>query len=150
MFGLFDRAVGLIPMVSVIYGSVRQVSDALVQQQSRYETVVAVEFPRNGLYTLGFVTSESPEPIETATGEQLYNVYLPNSPNPTQGHFTLVPSDQVMEVDMSVSKTIRLIVTTGIAENTDELAEFQEEVDRRVDEQDVELEDAFEEGSQPE
>jgi uncharacterized membrane protein len=142
-FGLFDRAVGLIPMVSVIYGSVRQVSDALLKEQSRYESVVAVEFPRNGLYTIGFITSESPEPVETATGEQLYNVYLPNSPNPTQGHFVFVPTDQVTEVEMSVSRSIRLLVTTGIAEDEEELRELHEDVDRRVDEQDTGLEDAF-------
>jgi uncharacterized membrane protein len=147
-FGLFDRAVGLIPMVSVVYGSVRQVSDALVKQQSRYENVVAVEFPRNGLYTIGFITSESPAPVETATGEELYNVYLPNSPNPTQGHFTLVPTDQVTEVDMNVSRAIRLLVTTGIAEDEEELRELHEDVERRVDERNVELNDAFDGGRQ--
>lgn len=140
---LFDRAVGLIPMVSVIYGSVRQVSDALLQQQSRYENVVAVEYPREGVYALGFVTSESPDPIETATGEELYNVYLPHSPNPTQGRFALVPTDQVTDVDMSVSRSIRLLVTTGIADDREELAAFHEEVGRRVDDQDVGLGDAF-------
>jgi uncharacterized membrane protein len=142
-FGLVDRAVGLIPMVSVIYGSVRQVSDALVKQQSRYENVVAVEFPREGLYTLGFITSESPEPIERATGTDLYNVYLPNSPNPTQGRFTLVSRDRVAEVDMSVSKTIRLLVTTGIAEDERELERFHEETAERVEDGDVDLEDAY-------
>jgi uncharacterized membrane protein len=142
-FALFDRAVGLIPLVSVVYGSVRQVSDALVKQQSRYENVVAVEFPRRGLYTVGFITAESPTPIETATGEDLYNVYLPNSPNPTQGHFVFVPTDQVTDVDMSVSRAIRLLVTTGIAEDERELAQLHRDVERRLDERDVELEDAF-------
>jgi uncharacterized membrane protein len=144
VFGLVDRAVGLIPIVSVIYGSVRQVSDALVKQQSRYENVVMVQYPRKGLYVLGFITSESPRALEAAAGEELYNVYLPGSPNPTQGHFTLVPADQVTEVDMTVSRTIRLLVTTGIAENERELEEFQREIESRLEDQDVELEDAFE------
>lgn len=136
-FDLFDRLIGLIPMVSVIYSSVRQVSDALVTKESRYESVALVEYPRDGLYALGFVTSESPRAIVDALGEEAYNVYLPNSPNPTQGHFMLVPTDQVTELDLSVSRAIRLLVTTGIAENQEELAEFQQDVRDQLDETDV-------------
>lgn len=142
-FGLFDRAVGVIPIVSVIYGSVRQVSDALVKRQSRYENVVIVEYPRDGLYVLGFITSESPSPIERAAGQDLYSVYVPGSPNPTQGTYLQVPTDEVTEVDMSVSRAIRLLVTTGIAEDEKELREFTEEIETRLDGQEVDLEDAF-------
>ena len=140
-FGIVDRLIGLIPMVSVVYSSVRQVSDALVSQESRYESVALVEYPREGLYVLGFVTSQSPKPVLNALGGDAYNVYLPNSPNPTQGHFTLVPSDQVLELDMSVSRAIRLLVTTGIAENEEELASFQQEVKDQLEEEDLSLND---------
>jgi len=143
VFGLFDRAIGLIPMVSVIYGSVRQVSDALVNQQTRYENVVLVEYPRDGIYTLGFITSESPASVTTALGEPAYNVYLPNSPNPTQGHFALVPTDQVRELDMSVSRSIRLLVTTGIAENEEEMVEFKEEIEEQLAAEGVDLDDPY-------
>jgi uncharacterized membrane protein len=143
VFGLFDRAIGLIPMVSVIYGSVRQVSDALVNQQTRYENVVLVEYPRDGIYTLGFITSESPASVTSALGEPAYNVYLPNSPNPTQGHFALVPTDQVRELDMSVSRSIRLLVTTGIAENEEEMVEFKEEIEEQLAAEEVDLDDPY-------
>lgn len=140
-FGLFDRVVGVIPMVSVIYSSVRQVSDALVTKESRYDSVALVEYPRNGLYVLGFVTSESPRAVVNALGEEAYNVYLPNSPNPTQGNFTLVPTDQVIELDLSVSRAIRLLVTTGIAEDQQELAEFQQDVREQIDEKEISMDD---------
>lgn len=132
-FGLFDRLVGLIPMVSVIYSSVRQVSDALVNQDSRYERVVLVEYPRQGVYSLGFVTAESPSSVETAAGDELYNVYLPGSPNPTQGHFTLVPTEETVELDMTVSRAIRLLVTTGIADQQDDVDALRAETDPRID-----------------
>lgn len=132
-FGLLDRLIGLIPMVSVIYSSVRQVSDALMSQTSRYETVVLVEYPRDGLYALGFITSESPRPVQQAVGGSAYNVYLPNSPNPTQGKFALVPADRVEEIDMSVSRSIRLLVTTGIAEEEEEMERLQREVENRIE-----------------
>jgi uncharacterized membrane protein len=140
-FGLVDRLIGLIPMVSVIYSSVRQVSDALVSQESRYESVALVEYPREGLYVLGFVTSESPKAVVDALGGDAYNVYLPNSPNPTQGHFTLVPSDQVLELDMNVSRAIRLLVTTGIAEQEEELESFQRDVREELEAEDISLND---------
>jgi uncharacterized membrane protein len=140
-FDLVDRLIGRIPIVSVIYSSVRQVSDALVSQESRYESVALVEYPREGLYVLGFVTSESPKAVVDALGGDAYNVYLPNSPNPTQGHFTLVPSDQVLELDLSVSRAIRLIVTTGIAEQEEELEAFQQDVKEQLEAEGVSLDD---------
>jgi uncharacterized membrane protein len=139
LFDLFDRLVGIIPMVSVVYSGVRQVSDALVKRESRYESVVLVEYPREGLYVLGFVTSESPDAVTDALGTDAYNLYVPNSPNPTQGRFMLVPTDQVIDLDMSVSRSIRLLVTTGIAENQEELEQFQHEMEAELENEDVSL-----------
>lgn len=143
VFGLFDRLVGLIPMVSVIYSSVRQVSDALVKRESQYDTVALVEYPREGIYSLGFVTSESPTPVTDALGRPAYNVYLPNSPNPTQGHFALIPADELVELDMSVSQSVRLLVTTGIAEDEEELEQFQQDVQSELGDEDVSLDDTM-------
>ena len=132
-FGLIDRIIGVIPMVRVIYSSVRQVSDALMNQTTRYDTVVLLEYPRDGIYTLGFVTSESPKSVQDAIGGDVYNVYMPNSPNPTQGKFALVPEERVQEIDMSVSRSIRLLVTTGIAEEEEDMEELQQEVEARLE-----------------
>lgn len=141
LFDLLDRLIGIIPMVSVVYSSVRQVSDALVKRESRYESVVLLEYPRDGLYVLGFVTSESPEAVTDALGREAFNVYIPNSPNPTQGRFMLVPTDEVIELDMSVSRSIRLLVTTGIAENQEELEEFQHDMEEQLEAEDISLAD---------
>ncbi|WP_340099830.1 DUF502 domain-containing protein [Salinibaculum salinum] len=141
LFDLFDRLVGIIPMVSVVYSSVRQVSDSLVNRESKYESVVLVEYPREGLYVLGFVTSESPGAVTDALGREAYNVYVPNSPNPTQGRFMLVPTEDVIDIDMSVSRTVRLLVTTGIAEDQEELEQFQRDVQTKLDSEDISLDD---------
>lgn len=141
VFDTIDRVVGVIPMVSVVYNGVRQVSDALTRQQNRFESVVLVEHPREGLYTFGFVTAESPAAAVTAVGQDAFNVYLPGSPNPTQGRLVVVPEDQVRDVDISVSRAIRLLVTTGIAEESEELEQLHEEV--REDPGNVDIDDAF-------
>lgn len=114
LFGTFGRAVNLIPLVDTIYSSVRQVASALVDADTRYDRVVLVEYPREGIYCVGLVTSSGPEPIEAVTGKPTATVYLPNSPNPTGGRLLMVPEDDIHEVDMSVRRGLRLLVTTGM------------------------------------
>lgn len=120
VFGGVDRAFSLVPVVRVIYAGVRQVSNALMNRESHYEDVVLVEYPKEGSFVIGLVTSEAPDPITSVTGPSL-NVFIPNSPNPTVGRMLVVPEENVYEVDMSVRQGIRLLVTTGIGE--DELDE---------------------------
>ncbi|WP_254764238.1 DUF502 domain-containing protein [Natrinema marinum] len=116
LFGNIGRLVNVVPLVSTIYGSVRQVADSLVERKTGYESVVLVEYPREGVYMIGLVTGESPRPVEEVAGQDVYNVFLPNSPNPTAGRLVLLPEDQVHEIDMSVRRGMRLVVTTGMGD----------------------------------
>lgn len=122
LFGNIGRLVNVVPLVSTIYGSVRQVADSLVERKTSYESVVLVEYPREGVYTIGLVTGESPRAVEDVAGQDAYNVFLPNSPNPTAGRLVLLPEDQVHEIDMSVRRGMRLIVTTGMGDEREEAA----------------------------
>lgn len=128
VFDLVDRGLARVPIFSVVYTGVRQVSNALMTQQSRFERVAMLEYPRSGVYSIGFVTAESPVAVSEETGTETFNVYVPGSPNPTQGHFLLVPSSEITELDMSVSRGLRLLVTTGIAEEKSELEELRADV----------------------
>ncbi|WP_373189848.1 DUF502 domain-containing protein [Halolamina sp.] len=114
LFGSVGRVVNVVPLVSIIYGSVRQVANSLVERKTNYDGVVLVEYPRDGLYSIGLVTGESPQAVVEYTGQPVYNVFLPNSPNPTGGRLVLLPEDEVHELDMSVRQGMRLIVTTGM------------------------------------
>lgn len=124
LFGGFDRLVGLVPVVSVIYSGVRQVGNALTQGESRYESVVIVEYPRVGVYSLGFVTGDSPDVAQEIAGQRVYNVFVPNSPNPTAGNLILAPEDRITESDLSVRQGLRLVVTTGITTEREEMEEL--------------------------
>lgn len=121
LFGSFERAVGLVPVVRTVYFGVRQVSESLTKRDDRFESVVLVEYPRKGVYRIGFVTSESPSSFDVATGEDTVAVFLPHSPNPTAGALVMVAPDQLYEVDMSVSRGLRLVVTTGLTVDEAEL-----------------------------
>lgn len=114
LFGNIGRIVNVIPLVSTIYGSVRQVANSIVDRDTAYEGVVLVEYPRDGIYSIGLVTGESPSAVEEFAEQEVYNVFLPNSPNPTAGRLALLPADQVHELDMSVRRGMRMIVTTGM------------------------------------
>lgn len=132
LFGGIDRVVGFIPMVRVIYTGVQGVAHSLSTSADRYERVVLVEYPRDDVYAIGFVTAESPEPVQTAIGTA-YNVYLPHSPNPTNGHLALVPESELHELDISVRRGVRLMVTTGIAETEDELEALDTDISDAVE-----------------
>lgn len=121
LFGGLERAVGLVPVVRTVYFGVRQVSESLTKRDDRFESVVVVEYPREGVYRLGFVTSDGANAIDDATGEETVAVFLPHSPNPTAGALVMVSPDQLHEVDMSVSRGLRLVVTTGLTVDEEEL-----------------------------
>ncbi|MFB6175589.1 MAG: DUF502 domain-containing protein [Halobaculum sp.] len=114
LFGNVGRVVNVVPLVSTIYVTVRQVADSLVDRGTAYERVVLVEYPREKVYSLGLITGDGPEAVESSVGEEVYSVFLPNSPNPTAGRYVLLPESEVTELDMSVRRAMRLIVTTGV------------------------------------
>jgi len=128
VFGGIGRLVNFLPLVRTIYSSTRQVANALVERQNRYESVVIVEY-REGFSVIGFVTGEVPGPVQATMDEPAYNVFVPNSPNPTGGRLLLVPESRVQEVDMSVRRGIRTLVTTGIASEERELPRRDESVE---------------------
>ncbi|MFW5955793.1 MAG: DUF502 domain-containing protein [Halorhabdus sp.] len=139
LFDWFDRVFGIVPVVRVIYSSVRQMTNALRNRENRYENVVLVEYPRDGVYAIGFVTAESPEAIQAVAGAA-YNVFVPHSPNVTGGRLLLVPAEDVYELDISVRRAIRLLMTTGMAEE-------QSGVEALAAETEVELPDVEEFGA---
>jgi uncharacterized membrane protein len=114
LFGSFERAIRFVPVVRTIYFGVRQVGESLVSRSEAYESVVLVAPDRAGIYQVGFVTNESPQAVQAVSDDPLYNVFVPNSPNPTAGRLVLVPEPEVHEVEMPVRRGLRLLVTTGL------------------------------------
>ncbi|MEF8773997.1 MAG: DUF502 domain-containing protein [Halobacteriales archaeon] len=115
VFGRMGRVMNVIPLLSVVYGSVRQVADSLVERSSRYEDVVLVGYPHADSYVIGFVTGETPPELQAAVDRPTTLVYVPNSPNPTGGRMLVVPDDRLHETEMSIRNALRTTVTTGMA-----------------------------------
>jgi uncharacterized membrane protein len=129
LVGGIDRAVSLVPLVSVVYTGVRQVSNALSEGDTRFRRVAVVEYPRLDVYSMGFVTADAPSAADAAAGEKTSTVIVPHSPNPTAGHLIFVPDVRLHETDLSVSQAVRLLVTTGVAENEAEFEELKDELE---------------------
>ena len=100
----------LIPLVKTVFGVAQQVTTALTSQYN-FSRVVFLEWPREGMAAMGFVTSRVHSPD---SGESLVLVYIPTIPNPTSGNMALVPEDDVMETDLSVEDAMKLVFSGGI------------------------------------
>lgn len=109
-----DLAMRRVPLLNKIYGTIQQVNQALSStQKSSFKQVVLVQYPRPGLYSMAFLTSdEMPEP-EARVGRKLLGVFVPTTPNPTSGFLVFVPSREIVMMDMSVGEGMKLIISGG-------------------------------------
>ena len=114
-FRRLDRAYGRIPLVRVVYPAVKQVTDFfLVRRSVRFSRVVAVQYPRLGVYSIGFITGDGLSKIQTEGGEQLMSVFIPSSPAPITGYTLFVRRCEVIPLDLSVDEAIKLVISGGV------------------------------------
>jgi uncharacterized membrane protein len=111
----FERIVARLPIVGYIYPHAKLLSDFLFgNRKVRFNRVVAIEYPRRGLYTIGFVTSNGIEAVSRAKGRQAVAVFIPTSPTPLTGWTVLVDETEIVEVDMTVDEAVRFVVSCGV------------------------------------
>jgi len=108
-----DRVLMRVPLLNKFYGAIKQVNDAFAGNRHSFKTVVLVEFPGPGNYSVGFITSEQQGEIQQKTGRKLISVFIPTTPNPTSGFLILVPEEKLTKLDMSVTDAIKYIVSLG-------------------------------------
>lgn len=111
---LLDTALLSIPLLNKVYATLKQVNDAFsTSKKSSFRQVVLVEFPRLGQYSVGFVTGEQHQEVQSKTREQVVSVFIPTTPNPTTGFLVLVPERSLTRLDMSVADGIKFIISLG-------------------------------------
>lgn len=114
----FDHVVTAIPGIGSVYQSFRRMGDVMLESdEGNFRDVKLLEFPHDETYTLGFETTHTPERIQDAAGEgEMETLFLPFAPNPVMGGFLVhVPSERVLDVDMSVEEGLTTVMTTGVA-----------------------------------
>ncbi len=115
LVALGDNIFQRLPLARGIYSSARQIIDAFtVQGKDAFQKVVLLEYPRKGLYVLGFVTSTSRGEIQEKTEEETISIFVPTTPNPTSGMLILAPRSEITELKMSIEEGMKVIVSGGL------------------------------------
>ena len=111
----WEALLARIPIVSAIYSSVKQVSDTLFSPSGKaFRKAVLVEFPRPGLWTVGFVVGSPGASLQGALVGEHATVYVPTAPNPTSGYILIVPLAQIVDLDISVDEALKFVVSMGV------------------------------------
>jgi len=112
---LWEKFLNKIPGFRGIYKALKQLSDTVLSTSSdSFKKAVLVEYPRKGMWTIAFQTGNYHGEVEKKIGEEIINIYVPTTPNPTSGFFIMLPKDDVIELDMSVDEAFKLIISTGV------------------------------------
>ena len=101
-----------IPLAGSVYKTLKQLLETFLRDNSqRFRRVVLVEYPREGLYSVGFVTGEVGPTLQSELEERLLSVFIPTAPNPTTGWYTLVPESSVRDLNLSVEDAFKTIIS---------------------------------------
>ena len=115
-----DALVSRIPVVRSIYSSVKQVSDTLFSESGNaFRTAVLVQWPREGVWTVAFVTGAPSGEVAAYLRDEFVSVYVPTTPNPTGGYFVMLRKSDCVELDMSVDAALKYIVSMGVVAPAD-------------------------------
>jgi len=110
-----ESLVRRIPVVGSVYGGAKTFSETVLTDKGRsFKQVVMVEFPRKGLFSIGFFTSHELEEAQAKTAQEVTCVFVPTTPNPTTGFLVLVPKDEVVNMDMTVDEAFKMLLTLGV------------------------------------
>ena len=110
-----ESTLGRMPLVRAIYPNIKQVTDFLFgEQKLEFSGVVAVPYPRAGIWSVGLLTGSPMKAIEESAGEELVTIFIPSSPTPITGYTITVPRREVLELALSVDEALRYIISAGV------------------------------------
>jgi len=114
---LGETLVEKIPFVRRIYGGTKQVISSFVHADtSAFNQVVLIEFPRRGVHAIGFVTGDTRGEVQSKTGDNMINVFVPTTPNPTSGFLIFAPPEEVQEISMTIEEGVKYVISGGIVD----------------------------------
>lgn len=114
ILGVGERFLQTIPGVNSVYGSVKQIVQTFsTQNRNIFSKVVLIEFPRRGLYAIAFLTNKAQGEPQAKTKEEVWTVFVPTTPNPTSGFLIMVPSKDLVILDMTVGEGMKMVISGG-------------------------------------
>ena len=127
LWRFFEKALINAPLVNRVYPYIKQITDLVLTKKDTIEfnQVVAVEYPRNGIWSLGLVTGKGLKSVSGAVKKDFLTIFVPNSPTPFTGYVIMVPADEVVKLDISVEQALRFTISGGVITPADQTA-FQD------------------------
>lgn len=111
----WESLLARIPVVKSLYYSIKQVSDTLFSDSGKaFSKALLVQYPRKGIWTIAFLTGAPNQDLAQQLGGDYISVYVPTTPNPTSGFFLMLPSADVIELDISVDEALKYIISMGV------------------------------------
>ena len=112
-FELFNNLLKKIPILRTIYSAIGQMTESFTKTDNKQKSVVLLEYPRKGVWAVGFATKENKGEMAQKTGKNLINVFVPTTPNPTSGFLLMFPIEDVIYLNMSFEEASKFIVSAG-------------------------------------
>tara|TARA_B100000242_G_scaffold283937_1_gene246713 strand:+ start:63 stop:677 length:615 start_codon:yes stop_codon:yes gene_type:complete len=112
-FELFNNVLRKIPILRTIYSAIGQMTESFTKSDNKQKSVVLLEYPRKGVWAVGFATKENKGLIKKKVNEDLINVFVPTTPNPTSGFLLMVPKNDLIYLDISFEQASKFIVSAG-------------------------------------
>ena len=112
-FELFNNILKKIPILRTIYSAIGQMTESFTKSENKQKSVVLLEYPRKGIWAVGFATKENVGLIKEKINQDLINVFVPTTPNPTSGFLLMVPKKDLIYLDVSFEQASKFIVSAG-------------------------------------
>ncbi len=110
-----EHLLNRMPVIRSVYSATKQIVETIVSHQSEtFRQVVLFEYPRRGSWALGFITGKTQGEVQNLTSDEVINVFLPTTPNPTSGYLLFIPRKELIVLDMTVEEGIKMVVSGGI------------------------------------
>lgn len=114
VMNLTEKLIDRVPFINTVYKTAKQIVETFSKdKQAVFRKCVLLQFPRNGTYALGFLTSMAKGETQIKTSKEVYNVFVPTTPNPTSGFLIMVPKEDLISLDMTIGEGMKLIISGG-------------------------------------
>jgi uncharacterized membrane protein len=119
------------PVISGVYGTVKQIFETVLKKQSNaFREAVLVEYPRRGIWAIAFITGRTEGEVQNTIEEEVINIFIPTTPNPTSGFLLFVPKKELIPLNMTVEEAIKMVISGGIVTPPDHRPKKEQKIAR--------------------